>query len=184
MRLVDTAALTAAAMLLASFASAQGLGSAAAREREKRKTTPAKAAKVYKEGDLGSSVAPVTPDPSASDAVPADGTPAAEGQPAGEGQPAPAKPSAEAAAAKAETEQQAQAQEAWKRKLDQARKEEAVYKDVISKVQSELDDPTVGMYSPGRTAKMNFLDENKQKLAEVRGRIAGLEDEGRRNRYR
>ena len=59
MRLVHAAALTAAALLLASVASAQGLGDAAAREREKRKAAPAKPAKVYTEGDIGRSMAPV-----------------------------------------------------------------------------------------------------------------------------
>ena len=57
MRLVHAAALTAAAMLLASVASAQGLGDAAAREKEKRKTS-AKPAKVFTESDLPPSSAP------------------------------------------------------------------------------------------------------------------------------
>ena len=43
---------------------------------------------------------------------------------------------------------------------------------------------TSGLYSPGRAANVAFLEENKQKLAETQARIAALEDEGRRNRYR
>ena len=205
MRVVQAAALTTAALLLASFASAQGLGSAAAREREKRKTTTPTSstpAKVYKDGDLGSSVAPVAalPDlpltadePAASpgdgSTPPAEGQPAAEGQPLTEGQPAApeaaAKPTpAAAAAAKAEADRQAEAQAAWKRRLDQARKEELLYKDLIDKVQLELNDTSVGLYSPARLGKVAFLEENKQKLAEVQGRIASLEAEGRRSDYR
>ena len=61
MRVVHAAALTAAALLLTSVASAQGLGDAAAREKEKRKAAPAKPAKVYTEGDIGQSMAPVSP---------------------------------------------------------------------------------------------------------------------------
>ena len=96
MRVVHAAALTAAALVLASVASAQGLGDAAAREREKRKAVPAKPAKVYTEGDIGRSMAPVSsvpelpadsPDPAAAgteggaDAVaPAEGQAPAEGE--------------------------------------------------------------------------------------------------------
>jgi hypothetical protein len=187
MRVVHATALTAATLLLATVASAQGLGDAAAREREKRKAAPAKPAKVYTENDIGPSMAPVsaTPDlppstePAGGGAAGAEGQPA-EGAAAAEGQ-APAE-GAEAAAA--EEEARARAEEAWRRRLDQARKEEAVYKDVIDKLQLELNDISGGLYNPGRAAKIAFQEENRQKLAEVQGRIAALEDEGRRNRYR
>ena len=207
MRVVQAAALTVAALLLASVASAQGLGDAAAREREKRKAAPAKPTKVYTDGDIGRSMAPVsaTPDlpataePAAEGQAPAEGQPAAEGQAAAEGQPvaegqaaaegqAPAEggaPAAKAAdaAAKADEEARARAEEGWRRRLEQARKEEAVYKDVIDKLQLELSDTSGGFYNPSRAAKMAFQEENKQKLAETQGRIAALEEEGRRNRY-
>lgn len=180
MRLVHAAA--AAALLLASTASAQGLGAAAAREKEKRKASPAKPAKVYTEGDIGRSMAPVsaTPDlPATAEeaaAKPGEGGAAAEGQAAAEGAPTDAEKAAEEARAKAEAD--------WRKRLDQARKEEGVYKDVIDKLQLELNDTSGGFYNPGRAAKIAFQDENKQKLAEVQGRIAALEEEGRRNGYR
>ena len=41
-----------------------------------------------------------------------------------------------------------------------------------------------GLYTAGRAANAAFLEENKQKLAEAQARIAALEEEGRRNRYR
>ena len=186
MRLVHAAA--AAALLLASTASAQGLGDAAAREREKRKAAPAKPAKVYTESDIGPSMAPVsaTPELPATTAPAGEGEPGAEGQPAAEGVAAAEgqAPAEGADAAAAEEEARAQAEEAWRRRLEQARKEEAVYKDVIDKLQLELNDISGGLYNPGRAAKIAFQDENKQRLAEVQGRIAALEDEGRRNRYR
>jgi hypothetical protein len=181
MRLVHAAA--AAALLLASTASAQGLGDAAAREKEKRKTTQAKPAKVYTEGDIGRSMAPVSATPdlpaTAADAAakPAgEGGAPAEGQAAAEGAPTDAE--------KAAAEERAKAEADWRKRLDQARKEEGVYKDVIDKLQAELNDTSGGFYNPGRASKIAFQDENKQRLAEVQGRIAALEEEGRRSGYR
>jgi len=195
MRVVHASALTAAVLVLASVASAQGLGDAAAREKEKRKAAPAKPAKVYTEGDIGPSMAPVsaTPDLPPADAPAGGDQPAAEGQPPAEGQGAEGQAAegqaapeggAAAAAAASEEEAKARAQEAWRKRLDAARKEEAVYKDVIAKLQLELDDISGGLYNPGRASKIAFQEENKQKLAEVQARIAALEEEGRRNRYR
>jgi hypothetical protein len=208
MRVVQAAALTAVAILLTSVGSAQGLGDAAARERAKRKAEPATPAKVYTEGDIGRSMAPVsaTPDlpatgePSTSGGTADTGQPATEGQAPAEGQPtgeegaaaeeqapaegaAPNAPKAAEDPAKAEAEAQAKAAEAWRKKLDQARKEEAVYKDIVDKVQIQMNDVS-GLYTAGRAANSAFLEENKQKLADTQARIAALEEEGRRNSYR
>lgn len=208
MRVVHAAALTAAALVLASVASAQGLGDAAAAARQKRKAEPSKPTKVYTEGDIGQAMAPVstsrdlpaTNTPATAGGLPAtgglpasEGLPPAEGQPAVEGQ-APAEggtPGEGAAAdakaaedpAAAEADAQAKAAEAWRKSLDQARKEEAIYKDIIGKVEVQVGG-TGGLYSPGRAANLAFLEENKQKLAETQAKIAALEDEGRRNGYR
>jgi hypothetical protein len=172
MRLVHAAALTVAALLLASAASAQGLGDAAAREKEKRKTTPAKPAKVYTEGDIGPSMAPVSAAPGdvAAEAKPGEAGAAAEGA------PTDAEKAAEEAKVKAEAD--------WRKRLDQARKEEGVYRDVIDKLQLELNDTSGGFYNPSRASKIAFQNENRQKLAEVQGRITALEEEGRRSGYR
>jgi hypothetical protein len=197
MRMVHAAALTAAALLLASVASAQGLGDAAAREREKRKAAPAKPAKVYTEGDIGRSMAPAstTQDlPATTEQAAAEGQAAAESQPAAEGQaPAEGETPAEGAAAapaktaedpaKAEEEARARALQAWRQKLEQARKEEAATQEFIAKVQVQVND-TSGLYSPGRAATMALLEENQKKLAETQAKIAALEEEGRRNNYR
>jgi hypothetical protein len=176
MRLVHAAALTVAALLLASAASAQGLGDAAAREKEKRKTTPAKPAKVYTEGDIGPSLAPASPTPPLPGDAAAGEKPKSEAGAAGEGAPTDAEKAAEEAKATAEAD--------WRKRLDQARKEEGVYRDVIDKIQLELNDTSGGFYNPGRASKIAFQDENKQKLAEVQGRISALEEEGRRSGYR
>jgi len=191
MRVVHAAALTVAALLLASVASAQGLGDAAAREREKRKAAPAKPAKVYTEGDIGRAMAPVAANadlPATAEPSAAEGQPPVEGQARAEGE-APAEgtaaspPKAAEDPAKAEEEARAKAQDAWRQKLDQARKEEFNLREFVARVQVQLND-TTGLYSPNRPANMALLDENQKKLTETQARIAALEDEGRRNAYR
>ncbi len=169
MRVFHAAALTAAALLLASIASAQGIGDAAARERDKRKTTPAKPAKVFTDSDLPASAPEVT------SPAPADAK--AAGQ-AGEAKPGDAK----AAESDPEKEKEKANQE-WKAKLEDARKEEQAYKDLADRIQLDLND-TSSLYTPGRARKMTTLDETKQKLADVQARIEALQEEGRRNGYR
>ena len=178
MRFLHAAALSVATLLLVSTVSAQGLGDAAAKEREKRKVPPATPVKVYTEGDIGSGMAPVS-----SAELPASVEPGGEGEPAGEGKAAAEGTQTEAE--KAAQEEREKAEAAWRKRLEQARKEEAVYQDVINKVQIELNDVSAGGYfSPGRAAKIAFQDENKKLLAEAQGRIAALEEEGRRSGYR
>jgi hypothetical protein len=208
MRVVHAAAMTAAALLLTSVASAQGLGDAAAAAREKRKAEPAKPTKVYTDGDIGDSMAPVSTArdlPAKAAPATAGGQPATGGQPAsegrapGEGQPAvegqapaaggtPAEGTADPAkaaedAAKAQAEAQAQAAEAWRKSLDQARQEEASYKDMVDKLQFQMND-TSGLYSPGRATNAASLEQYKKKLADTQAKIAALQEEGRRNNYR
>ncbi len=174
MRVFHAAALTAAALLLASIASAQGIGDAAARERDKRKTTPAKPAKVFTDSDLPASAPEVT------SPAPADAK--AAGQ-AGEAKPGDAK-AADAKAAESDPEKEKEkANQEWKAKLEDARKEEQAYKDLADRIQLDLND-TSSLYTPGRARKMTTLDETKQTLADVQARIEALQEEGRRNGYR
>jgi hypothetical protein len=175
MRLLNAATLGGAALvLLASVASAQGIGEAAAKEKEKRKAAP-KSAKVYTEDSIGRSMAPV----SSSDAAPATDPAAAKGD----------KPAADGTAAagekkdKPEEDPRVKAEADWRAKLEQARKEEAGYQDMVNKVQLALND-TSSLYSPSRAANQQLLEENQKKLADVKARIASLEEEGRRNAYR
>jgi len=173
MRLLPAATLTGAVLLLASVASAQGIGEAAAKEKQKRKASP-KTAKVYTDDNIGRSIAPV----SSADqpAAPAGAAAQAAGdKPAGtEGAAAAEKP-AEDPRVKAEAE--------WRQKLEQARKEEAAYQEMVTKVQLALND-TGGLYSAGRASNLQLLEENQKKLADVKARIVGLEEEGRRSSYR
>jgi hypothetical protein len=172
MRAVHVAALAAVALLLGSLASAQGLGDAAEEEKERRKGEGSTESKVYTESDLGPSIAPVAVPqtlPAAGDEAQAADESAEAG---GEGE------------APSEGDQRAQAAAAWRKKLDQAQQEEKVYQEVIDKLQLELNDMSGGIYNPGRASKIEFLEENKQALAEVQKRIADLESEGRGSGYR
>jgi colicin import membrane protein len=225
MRVVHAAALTAAAMLLASITSAQGLGGAAAREREKRNAAPAKPVKVYTDHEVASTPVDSALD-ATSEAAPADeGAAAAKGdaqaaaeggaqaateggaqaaaeggaqaaaeggaQAAAEGDAqaaadggASAKAEKDAAEEKAQAEKKAKAEADWRRRMDTARKLEDAYRDVIGKLEADLGDPGTASYGPGRASKINFVEENKQKLAEMQANIAKLEEEARRNGYR
>ena len=176
MRLLHAATLTVGALLLASIASAQGLGDVAAKEKQKRKAAPAKPVKVYTEGDIGTSMAPVssTPElPATADAAAAQ----AQGDKTATADAAAPDPE------KAAEEARAKAQADWRKRLDDARKEEAAHQDLIGKLQLALND-TSSLYNPGRAANAMQLEDTQKKLAEVKTRIASLEDEGRRNGYR
>jgi hypothetical protein len=164
------AAVAAVGLLLASFASAQGLGDVATQEKEKRKTAPGSDSKVYTESDLGQSVAPV-----GAPSLPVS----AEEASSEEGEEAAGDETGES-----EEDQRAKAEAAWRGKLDRARQEEDVYRDLIDRLQLELNDLSGGVNTPSRAAKIAFLDENKQLLAETQQRVGALEAEGRANNYR
>ena len=176
MRGVLVAAVAAAGLLLASFASAQGLGDVATQEKAKRKAEPKTQGKVYTDNDLGPSVAAV----GVSSALPAEGEASSEEGEEGDGEDAEAA----AAAAEAADEQRAQAEAAWRTKLERAQKEQEVYRDVIDRLQLELNDISGGVHTPARAAKIAFLEENEQLLVEAQERVATLEAEGRANGYR
>jgi hypothetical protein len=172
MRGVQVAILAAVAMLLGSLASAQGLGDVAASEKQRRKAEGTPESKVYTEDDLGPSMAPVAAAPQSLPDAGEEADEAEETGGEGEGEGSSAE------------DERARAEAAWRQKLDRARQEEQVYQEVIDKLQMELNDMSGGIYNPGRASRIEFLEENKQALAEVQNRIADLEAEGRRNRYR
>jgi hypothetical protein len=171
MRGVLVAAVAAVGVLLASLASAQGLGDVAKREKQKRRASPTTESKTYTESDLGPSVAPA----GVPSSLPAEGEVSSEEGEEGGGE------GEEAAAS--EEDQRAQAEAAWRKKLERARKEGDVYQDVIDKLQLELNDISGGVNTPARAAKIAFLEENQQLLAESQAKVAALEAEGRANGY-
>ena len=140
-------------------AAAQSLTEAAAKEKERRKGKPAK---TYTDSDLRG-----TPSLDAS-------APEASASPGPAASPAPA--SAEEEAAKK--------QKAWRESLDNANKEVAHYSAEVDRIQLGLNDNTVNPYSPGRAQAAEALETAKQKLAEAQKKVADLEEQGRRNRWR
>lgn len=174
MRLLPAATLTGAVLLLASVSSAQGIGDAAAKEKQKRKASP-KTAKVYTDDSIGRSLAPVTSSDQPAAPAGAAAAPAAGDKPAAADGAATAEKPAEDPRVKAEAE--------WRQKLEQARKEEAAYQEMVTKLQLALND-TGGLYSSGRASNVQMLEDNQKKLADVKARIATLEEEGRRSSYR
>lgn len=176
MRVVKSAGLAVTALLLASIASAQGIGDTAAREKEKRKAgSTSKPVKVYTESDLGSASSAI-PAPVVEAAAPADAAKPGEAKP-GEAKPGAADPE------KAAAEAAAKAQEEWKNRLDQARAEQTAIQGTIDRIQANVSGGA-GMYSPGWTSAMANLEDAKKKLVDVQAKVAALEAEGQRAGYR
>ena len=182
MRLVHAAALTVAALLLASAASAQGLGDAATREKEKRKTTPAKPAKVYTEGDIGRSMAPVSAKPE----LPATAAAAAGGRPR---KAAPARAGGEGQAGQGET--QTEAETRGPAKAEARARRRPSWRNARPGAQGRGGLPGRHRQAPARAQRHErrllqprpgredrLLDENKQKLAEVQGADRGARGRG------
>ena len=140
-------------------AAAQSLTEAAAKEKERRKGKPAK---TYTDSDLRG-----TPSLDAS-------APEASASPGPAASPAPA--SAEEEAAKK--------QKAWRESLDNANKEVTHYSAEVDRIQLGLSDNRVDPYSAGRAQAAEQLEIAKQKLAEAQKKVADLEEQGRRNRWR
>jgi hypothetical protein len=174
MRVLHAAVLTMAALFLASITSAQGLGAAAAREKERRNTTPDKPTRVYTDKDVAT--VPDAPAPAAEgDAKSGDGK-GADGK-SGDGK------TDEEKAAAAEQAAREKAQADWRGKLDDARRTAVSLQETINKLNAELGDQSSIAFGPGRTYKLNLLDETKKKLADAQANVASLEEEGRRKGY-
>jgi hypothetical protein len=187
MRVFHAAALTAAAMLLASIGSAQGLGDAAAREKEKRKATPAQPAKVYTDREVATT--PTSPqlddDPEATPVPEAGGAGGSSASASDDAKTPEEKAAAEEEKAAAdEAEARAKAEADWRSRLENERMTETKQTELIARLNADLGDLSSISYGPNRTRKLNLLEETQQKLAATRANIAGLEEEGRRNAYR
>lgn len=177
MRVFKLVVAVATALFLAPGAlHSESLAEAAAKEKARRKAladSAKKPVKSYNEDDLsragggsGTMSAPSGPDatPTADAAKPAEGA-------------APAK------AEKSEDEKRAEASAAWRKSVEDANKIAANYRDMIVKLQNDLND-TSGLYSSRRTTVENLLNETKVKLTESEAKIADLEEQGRRAGYR
>jgi hypothetical protein len=175
------AGLAATVMLLPALGSAQSLGDAAAKEKEKRK---GKTAKPYTEADLrkagSGGTLSMTGDSS-------EGAPAPTDTAAGEGQgatPPEGQAKAPGQGQKSEEQLRSEAQDAWRKKLDKARTDADALREQVNLIQTDLNDSSTSYYGSRRTNLMTLLDQTKQKVAAKEQEITQLEEEGRRNSYK
>jgi hypothetical protein len=177
MRLLHGAAVATAALLLGAVsARAQSLSDAAAKEKERRRNV-AKPAKVVTDEDLRSGGGTVS-NPAASDTTAAA---------SGDAKPGEGQPGKEGAAAKKEKtddELKAEAQGAWRKKLEAANTELSQAQSLVSQIQAELNDTSGGVYTPRRAGLTTQLEDARKKQADAEQKVAALMEEGRRNGWR
>jgi hypothetical protein len=179
------AVLTAALLALPQPAPAQSLGEAAERAKKERKGGKTK---VITETDLrqagGSRVS--EPPVSASEAAPeAAAAPAqAEGQAEVQAEGPGSTESSPPSGAKTEDELRAEAQAAWRDRMQKAQADVTRLTTEANQLQLSLNDLSQNVYGTRRTAAMNRLDEVKKQLATAQQSVVDLEEEGRRSRFR
>jgi hypothetical protein len=171
-------------------ASAQSLAEAAAREKERKERAAREGksrppVKVITEDELrgrmssGTLSQPAASDTDSSAATTEGGNPAAA--PGAAAQPdAAAKPAPE----KSEEEVRAEKQTEWRQKLQDAQARATTLRTRRDSIQTALNDMSGPIYGPGRASMANQLEQTKTALAAAEQTIAGLEEEGRRSRYR
>jgi hypothetical protein len=154
-----------------SVVQAQSMAELAAKEKEKRKTQ--KPAKVYDEFELKRSGQGIPA------YVPATATSSTSS-------PAPTAAPSGAAGAKEKTadELQAEAEKAWREKLQKANQEVQSFSQLADSIQKNLGDMTGNMYGSQRTSLLSQLEQVKADLSAAQQRVADLQEEGRRSRFR
>ena len=181
MRVIVSAAFIVTLILPASLA-AQGLGEAAAKERERRekleKEGKSKGAKVYTENDLRGRAASSGTISQPGSSVPSTET-KAEGQPAAS--PAPA---AGEKKEKTDDERRAEQEQAWRDKLQKARQDIVQQTERVNRLQASLNDISGNMYGGARTNLLNQLEAAKKDLGAAQQQVVDLEEEGRRGGFR
>jgi len=178
MRLHLVAVLVTVAVGLASApAPAQSLGEVAAREKarkEKAARDGKRPARVITEYELRSGGGAGTlSQPAADDAAAAPSTPGAAGPPAKAG-----------AAEKTEDELRAERLQDWRQRLQEAQADVARLRARVDQVQVALNDMSGPIYGPNRGVMASQLEQAKTALSAAEQKVAALEEEGRRNRYR
>ena len=175
MRLLHGAAVVAVLLLGATLAQAQSLTDAAAKEKERRKSVN-KPAKVVTDEDLRTGGGTVS-NPASTDSTSTSG----EAKPA-EGQPG--KEGATAKKEKSDDELRAEAQAAWRKKLDAANAELSQAQGLVSDLQGQLNDTSGGVYTPRRAGLTSQLDDARKRQSDAESKVAALTEEGRRNNWR
>ncbi len=154
-----------------SVVQAQSMAELAAKEKEKRKTQ--KPAKVYDEFELkrsGQGVPAYVP----ATATSSTSSPAPTAAPSG----------APGAKEKTADELQAEAEKAWREKLQKANQEVQTFGQLADSIQKNLGDMTGNIYGSQRTNLISQLEQVKADLSAAQQRVADLQEEGRRSRFR
>lgn len=154
-------------VLAGSALFAQGLADAAARERERRKKLSQ--AKVYTEAELRTSGR-------------GNLTGLENQAPQGEASPQPAATAG--GAAKSEDEVRAEQEAAWREKLQQANEDVERFAGQVDALQRDVNDLSGNIYGAGRTKLLNELEAARKRLVDAQQRVADLQEEGRRSRFR
>lgn len=172
MRVLSVAALfTTGVLLLPVTGSSQSLGEIAEKQKQKRK---GKTTHVITEDDLRKG----KPHPNFN---PGGATETASSEDTGE---ATEKQETGAPKEKSEEEKKAEAEKAWREKLQKTRDEVTKLSAEADKLQTSLNDVTGNLYGATRTNLINQLEKAKQQLAGAQKSVEDLEEEGRRNGYR
>ena len=153
----------------AGSAASQSLTEAAAKEKERRAKT--KAGKTYTENELRSAGQGFSPEATAESASEAAG---AEG----------AKPAPGASPSPTAEDERAKKQKEWSDRFQKTETEHRQYTDEITRIQGQLGDSNASQYGPARQRATEALNEAQAKAAELQQKLADLEEEGRRNRYK
>jgi hypothetical protein len=175
MRLLTRSFLTVSVVALAAVVAwPQSLAEIAAREKARQEKERRKAggpAKVITEDDLRGRGAGTYSQPGTGTAA----SPGASPSPA-------ASPGAEKP--KTEEELRAEAEKAWREKLQHFQTEVTRLEGVVASLQTDLGDLSGPLYGGSRTALLNRMEGAQKSLAAAKQQVADIEEEGRRNRYR
>jgi DNA repair exonuclease SbcCD ATPase subunit len=175
MRLHLIAVVTLAVGMASASAPAQSLGDVAAREKarkEKAARDGKRPTRVITEYELRSGGGAGTLSQPAAEAAAASTT-GAGGQPAKAG-----------AAEKTEDELRAERLQDWRQRLQEAQADVARLRARVDQVQSSMNDMSGPIYGPNRGVMANQLEQAKTALTAAEQKVAAVEEEGRRNRYR
>ena len=170
---VAVVAAAAAAAVVVPTLRAQSLAEIAERNR-KKEAEKGKPAKVYTESDLrgrpgsGGSMSQME-GPVATAASPAPGAaPAAGASPA----------------AKSEDEVRAEAEAAWRERLQKANEEVARIQGEVDRAQTALNDISGPLYGGTRAGLITKVEEGQRQLVTARKMVDDIREEGRRARFR
>lgn len=170
MKLSTKALLAAlACVCVAGTATSQSLTEAAAKEKERR--AKAKPGKKYTENELRSAGQGFSPEATA-EGAPAEGAPADGTKPAvGAAPPTP-------------EDEAAKKQKDWIARFKDTEAQHRQYAEEAARIQAQLSDSNVSQYGEARARASTALSEAQAKVVELQQKLADLEEEGRRNRYK